>query len=297
MIHISFEKGLSIKMRNLLKTLKLLLFFVLYSTIITNTAFAANVKWTGGGFLTVTATGYSAPYNYQEQVFAQRVATVAAQRNLLEIINGVQIDSETTIENLYLASDVIKTNVNGLLKGATIVEEGQTANGAYYVKMQVPLFGASNSVASAVLPQYMDALEPKAIEKANKKNLSKETIREISDMAYTGIIIDAKGLGLEPSFSPVIYDSNGRGIYGIRNIDKEFAISQGMVEYSNDLANASINSRAGNNPLVIKALATKGGGNSKNMVNVVVSVEDGDKILLANEKTGFLAKCSVVFVK
>ena len=285
------------KMRKQLKTIKLLLFFVLYSIVITSTTLASNIKWNEGEFLTVTATGYSAPYKYQEQVFAQRVATVAAQRNLLEIINGVQIDSETTIENLYLASDVIKTNVNGLLKGATIVEEGQTANGSYYVKMQVPLFGATHSVASAVLPQYMAALEPKAIEKANQKNLTKEIIKEVNSMAYSGIIIDAKGLGLQPSFSPVIYDSNGRGIYGIRNIDKEFAISQGMVEYSDDLAHANSNSRAGDNPLVIKALATKGGGNSANPVNVVVSVEDGDKILLANEKTCFLANCAVVFVK
>ena len=256
-----------------------------------------SVNWDRTNGSVITAVGYSAPYNYQEQVFAQRVASVAAQRNLLEIINGVQIDSETTIENLYLASDVIKTNVNGLLKGATIVEEGQTANGSYYVKMQVPLFGATHSVASAVLPQYMAALEHKAIEKANQKNLTKETIKEVNSMSYSGLIIDAKGLGLQPSFSPVIYDSNGRGIYGIRNIDKEFAISQGMVEYSDDLANASSDSRAGDNPLVIKALATKGGGNSTNSVNVVVSVEDGDKILLANEKSGFLANCAVVFVK
>lgn len=278
---------------------KLLFLFCIMFSMFSVSAYANedSISWQSGEKSVIIAAGYSAPYNYQEQVFAQRVATVAAQRNLLEIINGVQIDSETTIENLYLASDVIKTNVNGLLKGATIVEEGQTANGSYYVKMQVPLFGATSSVASAVLPQYMSALEHKAIEKANQKNLTKETIKEVNSMSYSGLIIDAKGLGLQPSFSPVIYDSNGRGIYGIRNIDKEFAISQGMVEYSDDLANASSNSRAGDNPLVIKALATKGGGNSTNSVNVVVSVEDGDKILLANEKTGFLANCAVVFVK
>ena len=39
------------------------------------------------------------------------------------------------------------------------------------------------------------------------------------------------------------------------------------------------------------------GGNSINPVNVVVSVEDGDKILLANEKAPLLSECAVVFVK
>ena len=49
--------------------------------------------------------------------------------------------------------------------------------------------------------------------------------------------------------------------------------------------------------LVVKATSVKGGGNSINPVNVVVSVEDGDKILLANEKAPLLNECAVVFVK
>ena len=47
----------------------------------------------------------------------------------------------------------------------------------------------------------------------------------------------------------------------------------------------------------MKATSVKGGGNSINPVNVVVSVEDGDKILLANEKAPLLNECAVVFVK
>ena len=53
----------------------------------------------------------------------------------------------------------------------------------------------------------------------------------------------------------------------------------------------------GNNPLVVKAVEVKGGKNSINKVNVVVSVEDADRILLANEKSGMLENLAVVFVK
>lgn len=76
----------------------------------------------------------------------------------------------------------------------------------------------------------------------------------------------------------------------MRNIDKDFAISKGMVEYYNDLHTATVNSRAGSNPLVVKAVSVRGGANSVNPVNVVVSVEDGDKILYANEKSGIFGK-------
>lgn len=77
-------------------------------------------------------------------------------------------------------------------------------------------------------------------------------------------------------------------------IDREYAIIHGMVEYSGDLQAASVNSRAGANPLVVKAVSVKGGGNS---VNPVISVEDGDKILYANEKSGMLGKHAVVLLK
>jgi hypothetical protein len=71
-----------------------------------------------------------------------------------------------------------------------------------------------------------------------------------------------------------------------------------MVDYSNDLLGATGGaSRAGTNPLVVKASSVRGGGNSVNPVNVVVSVEDGDRILLANANSNILGNGAVVFVK
>lgn len=98
---------------------------------------------------------------------------------------------------------------------------------------------------------------------------------------------------------PQILDSNGRGIYGIENIDKDFAVSKGMVEYSKEMDFVmSGRSRAGSNPLMVKANGVKGGTNSVNHVNAVVSPEDADKILLAMQNNRkLLDDCAVVFVR
>ncbi|MBQ4495381.1 MAG: hypothetical protein II968_06395 [Selenomonadaceae bacterium] len=48
-------------------------------------------------------------------------------------------------------------------------------------------------------------------------------------MNYTGLIVDATGLDLDETFSPVIYDIN---IYGVKNLQPEVIISMGMVSYS-----------------------------------------------------------------
>lgn len=262
----------------------------------------AAVNWTKGADADITAVGIGLPpvnAGPRGNVLARRAAVVDAQRNLLETINGVQIDSETTVEDLTVTSDIVKQSVHGLVKGARIIEEGSNDDGSYFVKMSIPLFGA-NSVAANTLPEATKNIVPAPLPKVDEKvtPLTKEEVKEVKSVAYTGVIVDAAGLGLEATFSPVIYDTDGRVIYGMANINKDYAISQGMVEYSQDLqAAAGGTSRAGANALVVKASAVKGGVNSVNPVNVVVSVEDGDRILLANAKSNMLNNCAVVFVK
>ncbi len=263
----------------------------------------AYVDWSKGEESEIIATGLG--YNPENMVgrgmgLARRAAIVDAYRLLAETIKGVQVDADTTIESLIVQSDVVHTNVSALIKGAKIVAEGKGDDGGYYVMMSLPMFGEKQSVASAVLPEATKDIGTEPAPKVDEKTtpLTKEEVKEVRSVIYTGIVVDASGLGLEATFSPVIYDTNGRAIYGMKNINKDYAISKGMVEYSTDVqAAAGGSTRAGANPLVVKATSVKGGGNSINPVNVVVSVEDGDKILLANEKAPLLSECAVVFVK
>ena len=49
--------------------------------------------------------------------------------------------------------------------------------------------------------------------------------------------------------------------------------------------------RVGNSPLIVKAVSIYG------KCDPVVSQEDADKILTANQSTGFLSNCKVVLVR
>lgn len=258
-----------------------------------------SVNWAKGAEADVEAWGVGLPPENvpaaRGTALARRAAIVDAYRQLAETIKGVQIDSETTMRDLAIESDVVSTKISALVKGARIVEETVNDDGSYNVRMAIPLYGVK-SVAAIAVPEAKEAILPEAVPEISEDYIPAPEVKAQA-ASYTGVIVDAAGLGLEGTFSPVIYDVNGRAIYGMRNIDKDFAISQGMVEYSSDLQAASANSRAGSNPLVVKAVSVRGGGNSVNPVNVVVSVEDGDKILYANEKSGMLESKAVVFVK
>ena len=171
--------------------------------------------------------------------------------------------------------------------GLNEIDEGQLPNGSYYVVISAPLYGY-DSFASAVFPEIIP-------EKPIPFPVPKETIKLDSKKAYTGVVIDASGLGLQPTMSPVIYDTKGRAVYGAKNIDVNYAIEHGMVGYSSSEEDCI--SRVGVNHITIKAVSVRGGNNSTNSVNVVISEEDANQLLAYNEKYHFLQKCSVAFIQ
>ena len=199
------------------------------------------------------------------------------------------------MRELQIESDVVKRKISGIIRGAQIVDEHPNEDGGYYVKMRVPIYGVGG-IASAIVPEISPE-NKKPFEAVEKSSISPTEVKKIKNSDYSGVVIDASDLGLKPTFSPVIYDTNGRAIYGVENLDPDKIIERGMVDYSNSVNDKIANERAGDNPLVLKAVKVNESNTSANKVNVVVSVTDADKILLANEKSHMLDECAVVFVQ
>ena len=103
-----------------------------------------SVNWSAGY---IEAVGIGAPPDRligkaAARPAAVRAATVVAQRNLLEIIQGVQVDSATTVRDSMVDSDVINTQVKGLVKGAQMVgKPDYMSDGTVEVILRIPLYG------------------------------------------------------------------------------------------------------------------------------------------------------------
>jgi hypothetical protein len=110
--------------------------------------------------------------------------------------------------------------------------------------------------------------------------------------AFTGLIVDAKGLGVMPAMAPKVVDENGNEVYGSKYVSRDYAVQQGMVGYDKDVNAARNNQRVTNNPLIIKGL--KAGGT--NHTDVVVSDADAQRIHSAAQTQNFLDKCRVMVV-
>jgi len=102
------------------------------------------INWTSGE---VYATGIGAPpaqavNQAQSRAMAERAALVVAYRNLLEVVKGVRVDSETVVENFMVKSDVIRTRVDGVVRGARIVKTQYMSDGSIEVQVAMPMRGA-----------------------------------------------------------------------------------------------------------------------------------------------------------
>ena len=277
--------------------------------IVTSTAFAAGTVDYSVGVVTGSGAGVAPPTAISPahaKLLAREAAIAMAQRDLAATINGVQVDAETTVENMMTTSSVVRTRISGLLRGAKIVEE-RYEDGACYVTMEIPIFGPSNSLASTVIerhstverfPEPIKTIEPSIPNVDVRVSISGTPIQPPTvqpkqpNAAYgnfTGLIVDCRGLGLKSVMSPVIKNANGTPIYGYKNLNYDKIISEGMAQYAEDFDEAT---RAGMNPIVVKAVSL-----DNHNGNPVISVADANRILIENEISGFLDDCNVVFIK
>lgn len=220
-------------------------------------------------------------------MLARQAAIADAYRHLAEAVNGVQVDAETTVEQMMLTSDIVKTRVSAVIRGARIVSEGELTGGGYSVTMEIPLFGGSGGLAEAVIerPAYVEPFPTPAPDYRPPVTENHPTVG-----GYTGLIVDCRGLGtINPVMSPVIKKVGGQKIYGHKNLDYQRIIEEGMASYAENMSQAA---RAGSNPLVVKAVAL-----DDLNANPVISAADADLVLYENGKSHFLDNIAVVFLQ
>jgi hypothetical protein len=217
---------------------------------------AANsgVNWTNGSAVAEGA-GLAKPGTPPSlaKMMACRAALVDAQRNLLESLQGVRVEGITIVDKLMLESDLVKSSVEGTLKGAVMTSRRPQTDGTCEVTLTAPIAGNfARDVYTAVLAPNNQSSAPmkSAIQKAvfatldfvlgavassaHANQSSMETALEtltrrldalealMTDQKGlpkavpglpTGLVIDARGSNFIPSMSPKIRKLRAGVIY------------------------------------------------------------------------------------
>jgi hypothetical protein len=240
-----------------------------------------NIDWSNG-IVQATGMGFPSPdvgnAGLAEEG-AKRAATVVARRNLLEIIQGIVVDSHTIVKNFMVEQDVINNKVQGIVKNSQVVKEERLPDGGYRVTLQMPLKG---ELSSLVVPSRQSI--PQAPFEAKPA--------QSQDLVYTGLVIDAQGLPVKEALSPKVLMEDGRVVYGSEWVDPKIVKKENVVGYVRGVKAAQTNNRVISKPLVVKALRVAG----DNKTDIVISDEDAQLLHVVPENMEFLEKAKVLVV-
>jgi hypothetical protein len=205
---------------------------------------------------------------------AERAAKADALRNILETVKGVRIDSQTLVVNAMTQSDVIRTQVQGIVRGARVVNTRYLSDGAVEVTVEIPMAG----------PLTQTFLPP--------TSFGTQSVPKEGSAVYTGVVFDSRGLSIRPAMAPKVLDEDGREVYGSAFVSAEWAAKYGIVGYVKDLDAAKKNDRVAANPLVVKAVKISGSGGS----DLVISNADAQGLKDMSKNLSFLEQCRVLVV-
>ncbi len=205
---------------------------------------------------------------------AERAAKADALRNILETVKGVRIDSQTLVVNAMTQSDLVRTRVQGVVRGAKVVNTRYLSDGAVEVTVEIPM---AKSLAPTILPPT---------------SFGTQSVPKAGNPVYSGVVFDCRGLNLRPAMSPKVFDEDGREVYGSAFVSQEWATKYGIVGYVKDLEAAQKNDRVTANPLLIKAVKVTGAGGS----DLVISKADAEGLRDLSRNLTFLEQCRVLAV-
>ncbi|GHV30308.1 hypothetical protein FACS1894167_10930 [Synergistales bacterium] len=181
----------------------------------------------------------------QAKALAKRGAIVDLQRNLLEFISGVHVDSRTTM-NDFMAEDRVRSEVHGCIRNIELME-GVWDGESYTVSGRVKL------------PEILVIVAPN-IKAAEAKRPAPAAPKVPKGKKYTGLVIDARSLSISPTLSFRVIDEKGSEVYGINFADQKFYLQSGLATYYNNLNYAKGEIRVASNPIVTKGARVNGNG-------------------------------------
>jgi hypothetical protein len=164
-----------------------------------------------------------------------QTATQGARQRLFTLLEQIRLDSSKTVGAALQNLPEGQQRVQHLVKDAQVVETLYSAAGEVASSVQVPLTGPLLAVLFPRSAHVMSDAAPQA------------------STAHTGIVIDARGLGIQPALLPRIVDESGQAVYDPTMVDPDVAIQRGYIAYARTHADAAVKTRIGDQPLVLRA--------------------------------------------
>jgi hypothetical protein len=222
----------------------------------------------------------------QKRILALRAAKVVALREASEIIDGVTISGDTAVSNAAAESDIVRSTVEGIIKGAQVVKEVyDPVSEMGVVFVNIPLTGPNGALA-LLLPKVIPVMPP-TIAQAYEPPAGLAAAKD-----HDGLIIDARAVDFSPALINRVLTANNEVLYDPSRLPSEVITKNGAALYTNDIDKAKelLGKRGSSNPLVVTASGVV------NSTDIQIGPDDAGAVFSSNQATNFLSDARVVFV-
>ncbi len=201
-----------------------------------------------------------------------------ALSDLMAIISSLPLNSDHLVEDRLSADPLIKAQLEEIIATAPRLTSANNR------KLGFKLDGA---FLQLILPEEIKQLAE--IQTVTPNNTPAPENRRPG--AFTGLVVDARAVEAAPALVAEVIDENGRQVYGPAFVSRDFAVQYGAAIYA-PCINASVKTRVGQKPLIIRALKAMGPQRS----TLVISSGDASRLRSASSHLSFLRQARVVIL-
>lgn len=263
---------------------------------------AGAIDW-GQALVSCTGVGTPdtlVPADYQ-RAFVVESARADAIEKLLETLKGIPITSQITVNHIMKDNGTLQGHVRELVKKFREIGVHYMSDGSVEMDAELPLYGELLNLllpSSGERKRIPDGLlcplcgQPWPAGKGVPLDL--KLIRPEGDLPepFSGLMVDARGLGLKSALAPKILNHRGKTVYGAEFAKRSLSLTMGIVGYVRDPNPVQNRERVGSNPLVIKGLRVQG----PNRTDVVIDNANAATLHSMPEHLNFMERCRVIIV-
>jgi len=203
-----------------------------------------------------------------------RAAVQAARQGLWAALDQVRFDAKQMLGPAIRQAEARRHELEAMVAQATVVGTRYLPGPTVETTVQLPLAGQLTALFLTASSASPADGEPR------------------SEAPHTGVVIDARGLAIQPALFPRIVDESGQSLYAPTDVDTEAAVQQGYIAYAKAFDGAPAQVRIGERPLVLRALRVAG----DSRVDLVLSHAEAARIRDYAATRRLVRQCRVLIV-
>ena len=252
------------------------------------------IDWSAG---TVRVNGVAAPTPVEDGQSPDSPSDILdaarrmAESNLVETASAIRINSVSRVADRVARSTAFRDGLSTLVQNASLTRQEYLSDGTVEIELTMNLTGGFGQFVLPEEIRQVDSVTTMTVVEPDS-DMPSTPADGTGGGPHTGLILDATGIGVQPSLVPVVVDESGEVVYGPAFVSREFAVSRGMSGFATTLAAARNDKRVGDRPLIVKAIRTRSTADT----DIVISSADAARLRSSVVHLNFMKACRVNIV-